>query len=490
MPYSIGEASDEVAELARLAVVEPGGGLVEQQDRRRRRDRACDPDEPASTVGQLAREAVEIVLEPELAGAAHGGRREDRSRRPDQVAQAGEPRAHSGARRAGSRRPRSPRRARATGTNAGRPRVHAGPDSRTVPTIGVPLRSIRPALGFVKPVRASTMVVFPAPFGPISPTTSRGVDAEAHAVDRDDGAEPDGQVLDLERRGRHRAGCDVDELLAGRCAAKPQAQLADAPLVVEHHARDPVRVQDHDEDERDAADRDEPRAEIDPVERDRAQPAGREVPAEDGAEHPAHTTGDRVADRVDRLERVVAAVDDGGVLEREQDPGERRDRRPDREGVELGAEDADPERRRGALVVPYRDEPSSRTGAPQVRHHERGDHEDAEAHDEIAIRVVGRADVPPEHLDPADRRHRSEVAGEVLVAEHHLLDGEPQPEGDDREVHAAGAERGDGEDGADEDREHHTREERELGRPVLLSPTSRDATSAPSPPIAYCASES
>ena len=55
----------------------------------------------------------------------------------------------------------------------------------------------------------------------------------------------------------------------------------------------------------------------------------------------------------------IAAVDDGGVLEREQDPGERRDRSPDREGVELGAEDADPERRRGALVVAHRDEPPS-----------------------------------------------------------------------------------------------------------------------------------
>ena len=62
--------------------------------------------------------------------------------------------------------------------------------------------------------------------------------------------------------------------------------------------------------------------------------------------------------------------------------------------------------------------------------------------------MLGRADVPPEHLDPSDRCDRSEVAGEVLVAEDHLLDGEAQPEGDDGEVHAPGAERGDGEDQA------------------------------------------
>ena len=83
--------------------------------------------------------------------------------------------------------------------------------------------------------------------------------------------------------------------------------------------------------------------------------------------------------------------------------------------------------------------------------------------------MVGRVDVPPEHLDVADRRHRPEVTGEVLVAEHHLLHGEPEPEGDDGEVHATGAECRDGEHGPDEDREGHTGQECELGRPVLLS---------------------
>ena len=195
----------------------------------------------------------------------------------------------------------------------------------------------------MNPVRASTIVVLPGAVRSDQAHHFPGGHPEAHAVDRDDGAESDRQVLDLERRGRHRGGCDIDEVFAGSGAPEPQAQLADAPLVVEHDARDAVRVQDHDEDERDAADRDEPRTEVDPVERDRAHPAGREVPAEDGAEHPSHTTGNRVPDRVDRLERVVPAVDDGGVLEREQDPGERRDRRPDAEGIELGAEHADPE---------------------------------------------------------------------------------------------------------------------------------------------------
>ena len=87
--------------------------------------------------------------------------------------------------------------------------------------------------------------------------------------------------------------------------------------------------------------------------------------------------------------------------------------------------------------------------------------------------MVGRADVPAEHLDPTDRRDRPEVTREVLVAEHHLLDREPEPEGHDREVDPPGAEGGDGEHRADEDGEDHAREERELGRPVLLSDQSR-----------------
>ena len=254
-----------------LVVVEPGGGFVEQQHRRCRRDRAVRSrravaDRTESSAGRRSRSC----FEPELAGAAHRGRRQGRSGRPDQVAEAGEPRARSRPRRAGSRRPRSPRRARATGTNAARPRAPAGPGPQDRPAIGVSLRRMRPPLGLVKPVMASTMVVFPAPFGPISPTTSRG-DTRKLTPSTATTA-PNRTVRSSISRvaGDHLARRGVDQLLARRGAAEPEPQLADAPLVVEHDAGDPVRVQDHDEDERDAADGDEPRAEIDPVERDRA----------------------------------------------------------------------------------------------------------------------------------------------------------------------------------------------------------------------------
>ena len=97
-----------------------------------------------------------------------------------------------------------------------------------------------------------------------------------------------------------------------------------------------------------------------------------------------------------------------------------------------------------------------------------GHDEDGEAHDEVALRVLGRADVPSEHLDAPDLRDRAEVAREVRVGEDHLLDGEAQPEGHDGEVDAPRPQRRDREEHPDDDREHHTAEERELRGPVLV----------------------
>ena len=52
-PPLVGEPADELGELAALVLVEAGGRLVEQQDRRAGGDRPGDADEPAAAVGQL-----------------------------------------------------------------------------------------------------------------------------------------------------------------------------------------------------------------------------------------------------------------------------------------------------------------------------------------------------------------------------------------------------------------------------------------------------
>jgi len=52
----VGEASDEAGEFAALGLVEAGGGFVEHDDRRSRRDRPRDTDQAATAVRQRARE--------------------------------------------------------------------------------------------------------------------------------------------------------------------------------------------------------------------------------------------------------------------------------------------------------------------------------------------------------------------------------------------------------------------------------------------------
>src|SRR5205085_11329223 len=81
----LGEPAHEVPELVRLAVVEARGGLIEQQHRWRRRNGAGDADEPASPVRQLPGEAIEVVLQCELADGGHGGGWERVTAWPEQV---------------------------------------------------------------------------------------------------------------------------------------------------------------------------------------------------------------------------------------------------------------------------------------------------------------------------------------------------------------------------------------------------------------------
>ena len=83
--------------------------------------------------------------------------------------------------------------------------------------------------------------------------------------------------------------------------------------------------------------------------------------------------------------------------------------------------------------------------------------------------MLRRADVPTEDLDLPDRRDGAEAAGEVLVAEDHLLHRGPQPERDHGEVDAPGPQRRNGERNAHEDREHDAGQKGELRRPVLVS---------------------
>ena len=88
----VGEPPDEAGQLGALVLVEPGGGLVQHHDRRPRRHRPGDADEPAPAVGQLLGRLVEVRLELELAHRGHRGRRQVVAAGPEEVGHPRQPR--------------------------------------------------------------------------------------------------------------------------------------------------------------------------------------------------------------------------------------------------------------------------------------------------------------------------------------------------------------------------------------------------------------
>ena len=89
----VGEAPDQRGELAALGLVEAGGGLVEHDHRRSRRDRARDADQAPASVRQLVRVLVEVRSELELLDRRDRGRGQIVTTGPEQI---GEPRRRRG----------------------------------------------------------------------------------------------------------------------------------------------------------------------------------------------------------------------------------------------------------------------------------------------------------------------------------------------------------------------------------------------------------
>ena len=236
-----------------------------------------------------------------------------------------------------------------------------------------------------------------------------GAHLEAHAIDGDHRAEAHGEVLHLQGQGRHRFRVDRLERHALDRLRDEVEPLEQAPLarrhVVRHDVGDAVLVEDEDGEQDHATDELVPvaLAEVDPVLDDpRSQAADGVRGGHDHAEDEAEAADDGVADRVDRLERAVAPVGDHVGGEADEDAGDRGDRRRHTERVELHAEDADAERRRGALVGAHRDQATTGPRPPQVRHDQPDEHERDQADDRPPMRVRHRVDVDAEELDRAD----------------------------------------------------------------------------------------
>jgi hypothetical protein len=165
-PCSSGRARSRLAQLEALVGVEPGRGLVEQDQPGLAGQRPADADQLALAERDLRRVAVDDIFQaadrdgPVDAGPVRRAVRQEQvpQRRGDGHVLAG----HQQVLVDGEVVEQLDRLERA-GQAEARPPVGAqAADVR-------PSKVIRPAAGLVYPVRASTIEVLPAPLGPISP---------------------------------------------------------------------------------------------------------------------------------------------------------------------------------------------------------------------------------------------------------------------------------------------------------------------------------
>ena len=237
-----------------------------------------------------------------------------------------------------------------------------------------------PLDGVVKPVTTSRIVVLPAPFGPMSPTTSPG--SIAKLTPSTATTPPNFTTRSLtasvaaRRRVARRRGGRLGDALAG--SAAPRRRAAAGPTVPRPggaRATTAPRCRRAPG----AAPRIAPRPDSTASHDTMSVPDGTicwktTLPSAVGApvaltmpDDPRDAADDRVLDQEHRAEHVVLRELHVRLAHREQHAAERRDRRRDRERVHLRRDDVDAERGRGALVAADREEARAGAAAPQVR---------------------------------------------------------------------------------------------------------------------------
>ena len=177
--------------------------------------------------------------------------------------------------------------------------------------------------------------------------------------------------------------------------------------------------------------------------------------------------------REDRLEagRTARSTRRAGCGTRGGCPPRAAMRRRDREGVELGAEHADPERRGGSLVGR-----APRSGAGPIGRRRRfDDHQRRRARStrgtrtRVALGVAQRRrQSMPNSVELADQRAARAPPVLSALPKIRRSERERQTEGDDREVDAAGAQRGKTHEHADGDRPSTPTRNGELERQVVV----------------------
>ena len=141
----------------------------------------------------------------------------------------------------------------------------------------------------------------------------------------------------------------------------------------------------------------------------------------DSGQHIAKTADDGMTYRVDRLEGVVTRVGDRVRGEAEENASNSGDCRRHTERVQLHAEHAHAQGRRGALVGPHGDQPAAGPRSAQIRHEQPDEHESDQTDDRPPVRMVDRVHIDPNEFDPADLGPSVQrVADPVRVGKEHL----------------------------------------------------------------------
>ena len=336
-----------------------------------------------------------------------------------------------------------------------------------------------PLDGVVKPVTTSRIVVLPAPFGPMSPTTSPGSIAKltpstattppnfttrsltaSVAARRALARGRDGRVGD---RARERAA-PRRRAAAGPTVPRPGWSPRDHSAAMPSGAWRSTRI----------APRPDTTASHDTM----SVPDGTifwkmTLPSAVGAPvaltmPETHAMPPTTAYWISSTEPNTLYCVNSHVrlAHREQHAAERRDRRRDRERVHLRRDDVDAERGRGALVAADREQARAGAAAPQVRDEHGDEHEHDEDERAVALRVPERIEVDARERHALDRQ-TDHAAGDGAVREDERVEHQRDRERGDGEARSARADRGQRDDHADDRRPDHRGDERDLERPPV-----------------------
>ena len=335
-----------------------------------------------------------------------------------------------------------------------------------------------PLDGVVKPVTTSRIVVLPAPFGPMSPTTSPG--SIAKLTPSTATTPPNFTTRSLtasvtaRRRSRGGAAGASAPARGNRSPSTTRRSGADRSSACwsprEYSAAMPsgdcrsTRIA--------------PRPDSTASHVTMSVPDGTifwktTLPSAVGApvaltmpDDPRDAADDRVLDQQHRAEHVVLRELHVRLAHREQHAAERRDRRRDRERVHLRRDDVDAERGRGALVAADREEARAGAAAPQVRDEHGDEHEHDEDERAVALRVPERIEVDARERHALDRQ-TDHAAGDGAVREDERVEHQRDRERGDGEARSARPDRGQRDDHADDRGPDHRGDERDLERPPV-----------------------